>query len=148
MSCQTASIAIIPRCRSCARSDFHRMLYRLAADAVLVFHGLFVLFVVLGGLLSLWRPRLAWLHIAAALWGATVMLSGMICPLTPLENSLRLAGGQAGYSGGFIEHYITAVIYPEGLTRPIQVTLGALVVLINAVIYAYIASRRLRSGRS
>ena len=124
------------------------MLYRLAADAVLIFHGLFVLFVVTGGLLSLWRPRLAWVHIAAALWGAGVMLSGMICPLTPLENSLRFAGGQAGYAGGFIEHYITAAIYPQGLTRSIQMALGAMVVLSNGLIYAYIWSRRGRSGRS
>lgn len=121
------------------------MLYRFAADLVLVFHGLFVLFVVIGGLLSLWRPRWSWLHILAALWGATVMLTGMICPLTPLENSLRLAGGQEGYSGGFIEHYITSVIYPEGLTRPVQMGLGGLVILLNAVIYGFIWSRRGRA---
>lgn len=121
------------------------MLYRLAADAVLVFHGLFILFVIFGALLALWRPRLAWVHVAAALWGASVMLSGMICPLTPLENSLRVAGGQAGYQGGFIEHYITAIIYPAGLTRAVQVALGATVIGINALIYGYVWSRRRRS---
>jgi len=123
------------------------MLYRLAADAVLIVHGLFVLFVVVGGLFSLWRPRWAWLHIAAALWGAAVMLSGMVCPLTPLENSLRAAGGQAGYAGGFIDHYITAAIYPQGLTRPVQMGLGGLVILSNALIYAYLWSRRTRNRR-
>lgn len=123
--------------------------YRLAADGVLIFHGLFVLFVVTGGFLSLWRPRWAWVHVLAALWGATVMLTGMICPLTPLENNLRIAGGQAGYPGGFIEHYITSVIYPDGLTRPVQMGLGALIVLINGAIYGYLWARRKRgvSGR-
>lgn len=118
------------------------MLYRFAADFVLVFHGLFVLFVVTGGLMSLWRPRWSWVHILAAVWGATVMLTGMICPLTPLENSLRVAGGQAGYPGGFIEHYITLVIYPDGLTRPVQMGLGAVVIVLNVLIYGYIWSRR------
>lgn len=121
------------------------MLYRLAADAVLVFHGLFILFVIFGALLALWRPWLAWMHVAAAIWGASVMLSGMICPLTPLENSLRVAGGQAGYDGGFIEHYITAIIYPAGLTRGVQVALGAMVIGINVLIYGYVWSRRRRS---
>jgi uncharacterized membrane protein YhhN len=111
------------------------MLYRLAADAVLVFHLCFVLFVAIGALLVLRWPRLAWLHIPIALYGATIEFVGFICPLTPLENWLRHRGGEAGYSGGFIAHYVTAVIYPNGLTREIQLWLGAGVLVLNAIVY-------------
>ena len=93
------------------------MIPRLLADAVLIVHGLFVAFVVFGGLLTLWRWRLAYLHLPALAWGAMVIGMGWICPLTPLEVSLRQQAGQQGYAGGFIEHYILAVIYPDGLTR-------------------------------
>jgi hypothetical protein len=120
--------------------------YRALAEAVLVVHLLFVVFVVLGGLLVLRWPRLAWLHLPAALWGAYIELSGRICPLTPLENSLRMQGGAAGYSGGFIDHYITALIYPEGLTRSMQVLLGVLVTALNVVLYT-LARRRWRRSR-
>lgn len=120
------------------------MLYRVAADAVLVFHGAFILFVIAGSVLALWRPRLAWIHWAAALWGGVVMLTGAICPLTPFENSLRVAAGQSGYTGGFIEHYIVGLIYPEGLTRGVQIALGATVLLGNLAVYAWIGWRRWR----
>lgn len=105
------------------------------ADGVLVAHLAFIVFVMLGGLLVLRWPRLAWLHVPAVLWGIFVELSGRICPLTPLENSLREAAGQAGYSGGFIEHYVTVVIYPDGLSRGTQMVLAALVVTVNAAVY-------------
>jgi hypothetical protein len=117
---------------------------RLLADAVLLLHGLFILFAVLGGLL-VWRwPRLAWLHLPAAAWAAWVVSAGWICPLTPLENALRRSAGEAGYSGGFVEHYLLGLIYPEGLTRPVQIALGLGVVLLNAVLYALLISGRIR----
>jgi hypothetical protein len=111
------------------------MFYQVLADAVLLLHFGFVLFVVLGALLVLRWRRIAWLHLPAALWGAYVELSGRICPLTPLENSLRERGGAAGYAGGFIDHYVTAWIYPEGLTRTTQIVFGVLVVAIIAATY-------------
>jgi len=120
------------------------MLARWLADAVLLLHLAFILFVVLGGLLVLRRPKLAWLHLPAALWGALIEFTGGICPLTPLENALRRQGGEAGYQGGFIEHYIVPLIYPGSLTRPVQVALGAVVVLINLAVYWRVA-RRARS---
>ncbi|HEY8538055.1 MAG TPA: DUF2784 domain-containing protein [Steroidobacteraceae bacterium] len=118
------------------------MTYRLLADAVAVLHFAFILFVVLGGLAVLRWPRLAWLHIPAAAWGALIEFGGWICPLTPLENMLRERAGEAGYSGGFIDHYVTGLIYPEGLTRPMQFAVGALVLAINGLVYWRLWSRR------
>lgn len=120
------------------------MWYRLAADIVLVAHVGFVVFVVLGGLLVLRWPRVAWVHVPVALYGAVIEFVGFVCPLTPLEVWLRQRGGEAGYTGGFIEHYFTAALYPEGLTRPVQLALGAGVLLLNAAIYTVIWHRRAR----
>jgi hypothetical protein len=118
------------------------VVYRILADVVVLVHGLFIVFVALGGLLVMWRPRIAWLHGPAFLWGAWVELAGWVCPLTPLENRYRrLAGGQA-YDGGFIERYVTPLIYPEGLTREIQVALGLLVLALNGAIYVRVWRRR------
>jgi hypothetical protein len=117
---------------------------RLLADAVLVLHGLFILFVVAGGLL-VWRwPRLAWLHLPAVFWGAWVAWFGWECPLTPLENQLRLAAGQAGYSGGFIDHYLLGVVYPEGLTRAAQIASGTFVAVLNLGVYGLLVRRARR----
>ncbi|MFZ5623370.1 MAG: DUF2784 domain-containing protein [Gemmatimonadota bacterium] len=117
------------------------------ANLLVLFHAAFVLFVVLGGLLVLRWPRLAWLHLPAAIWGAAIEFTGWICPLTPLENRFRRLAGEAGYSGGFIEHYVLPVLYPTGLTRSVQYVLGALVVLLNVVIYAIVVRRRSLAGR-
>jgi hypothetical protein len=117
------------------------MRYRLAADALLLGHLAFVFFVVLGGLLALRWPRLAWAHVPAAVWGAVVEFTGWICPLTPLEVALRRAAGDAGYTGGFVEHYILAALYPNGLTRATQLTLGLAVVVLNVGIYMVVLSR-------
>lgn len=114
---------------------------RLAADALLLAHLAFVLFVVLGGLLALRWPRLAWIHVPAALWGTLVELGGWICPLTPLEVALRRAAGDAGYSGGFVEHYLVAALYPNGLTLEMQFTLGIAVGLLNVAIYLFVIQR-------
>ena len=120
------------------------MIYRALADLVLVVHLSFVLFVVLGGLLALRWPRAAWLHVPAALWGVLIEYTGWICPLTPLENALRTRGGEAGYNGGFIEHYIQPLLYPAGLTRSTQVVLGTLVLVLNLTAYGIALSRMRR----
>jgi hypothetical protein len=120
------------------------MIYRALADVVLVLHFCFLLFVVAGGLLALRWRRLAYAHIPVAIYGAVVEFVGFICPLTPLENSLRERGGQAGYDGGFIDHYITAAMYPAGLTREIQVALGVAVLALNLAVYAIYFRRPVR----
>ena len=118
------------------------MLYRFLADAVVVLHSLFVLFVIFGGLCALRWPRAAWLHLPVAVWGAGIEFLGGICPLTPFENRLRRLGGEAGYTGGFVEHYVLPVLYPAGLTREVQLVLGTLVVLFNLAVYAWVFRRR------
>ena len=119
------------------------MLSRLA-DGVLVLHLAFVLFVVLGGLLVLRWRRLAWLHVPAVAWAAFVEFTGRFCPLTPLENALRRDAGEAVYSGDFIGNYLGSLLYPEGLTRPMQMLLGFAVLVINVVLYSVMARRRPR----
>ena len=118
------------------------MIYRGLADLTLIVHLAFILFVILGGLLTLRWPRLARVHIPIALYGAMIEFVGFICPLTPLELWLRRRGGETGYEGGFIEHYITAAIYPTGLTREIQIILGCLVLAINIAVYTVWFRRR------
>lgn len=117
------------------------MFFRLAADAVVLIHLLFILFVLFGGLLVLRRPWLAWLHLPAVTWGAVVEFFHLYCPLTPLENRLRQAAGQAGYEGGFIEHYLIPLIYPRGLTPQMQLWFGGVVILLNASVYLYLLWR-------
>jgi Protein of Unknown function (DUF2784) len=112
------------------------------ADLVVILHFAFVLFVVLGGLLALRWPRMAFLHIPAAIWGVLIEFAGWVCPLTPLEQSLRLKAGEQGYSGSFVEHYMLPVLYPSGLTRTVQLGLGALVIVINFCVYGYLVRRR------
>jgi hypothetical protein len=111
------------------------MLYQALADLVVVAHLGFIVFALLGALLALRWPRVLWLHAPAAIWAVAIELAGWICPLTPLENQLRSAGGAAGYPGGFIEHYLLPVIYPPGLTREVQVALGLGLLAINALVY-------------
>jgi hypothetical protein len=121
--------------------------YRSLADLVLVLHFAFVLFVVLGGLLVVPWPRLAWLHVPAAIWGVLIEYTGWICPLTPLENSFRARAGQTGYSGGFIQHYIQPLLYPAGLSRSTQLVLGSLVLLVNVAAYGVVIAGRRRIAR-
>lgn len=113
------------------------MTYRLLADLVLLLHAAFVAFVMLGGLLALRWPRAAWLHLPLVAWGAGIEFLGGICPLTPLENHWRHLAGEQGYTGGFVEHYVVAALYPDGLTRNVQVALGLLVLAVNAAIYGW-----------
>ena len=123
------------------------MPYALLADLVVLLHLAFVLFVLFGALLVLRRRWIMWLHIPTALWGAAVELGGWICPLTPLEVRFRTLAAQAGYAGGFVDHYLIPLIYPPGLTRELQILLGVLVFAVNAGIYLWIrrADRRRRS---
>lgn len=114
------------------------MFLHLAADTVLVAHLLFILYVLFGGLLVLRWRWLAWLHLPTAAWGVIVEMLHLQCPLTPLENSLRQAAGQAGYSAGFVEHYLMPIIYPAGLTPQVQWWLAALVLLLNGLIYGVV----------
>jgi hypothetical protein len=120
------------------------MTYRILADVVVLTHGAFVLFVVLGALLALRWPRVAWVHLPALAWGALIEFRGWTCPLTPLENGLRRAAGARGYDGGFVEQYLIPLIYPPGLDRSHQWLLGLAVVLVNACLYALVIRRRRR----
>ncbi|MFA6413169.1 MAG: DUF2784 domain-containing protein [Syntrophales bacterium] len=120
------------------------MSFSLLADLVVVIHFLFILFVIFGGLLVLHKRFWALLHIPAALWGAFVELSGWVCPLTPLENWLRLRGGDPAYTSDFIDRYVVHLIYPSSLTKSQQLFLGLAVIMINGAIYGWIMWRRLK----
>ena len=120
------------------------MTHRLLADATVAFHFAFIVFAALGGLVVLRKPRVAWLHLPAVAWVVWLELTGAICPLTPLENAFRARAGQAGYEGGFIDHYLVPIIYPAGLTPQIQAMLGIAVLVLNVAVYAMLV-RRLRN---
>jgi len=122
------------------------MMARTLADAVLLLHLGFIVWVVAGGLAVLRWPRLAFLHLPAVLWAAGIEFSQGVCPLTPLENALRQSAGLAGYEGGFIEHYLLSLLYPAGLTETVQWLLGGLVLVINGPIY-WVLWRRYRPPR-
>lgn len=117
------------------------MLYGWLANLILLAHLAFILFVALGGLAVLRWPRLAWLHLPCVAWGVMVELMGWLCPLTPWENHFRRLAGQAGYEGDFIQHYLLAAIYPEGLTRNVQIVLGLGLAVINLAIYGQLLYR-------
>lgn len=119
---------------------------KFAADIVVLLHLAFILFVAAGGLLVLRWPRLAWTHVPAVVWGAMVELAGWVCPLTPLENKLRAAAGDAAYTGGFIDRYIMPIVYPAGLTRSMQLGLGAAVIAVNLFVYSSLVFRRKSRG--
>lgn len=122
-------------------------MFRALADLVVLAHALFVAFVVFGGLLAIWKPRMALWHLLALAWGAVVVGFGWICPLTPLENALRQLAEQEGYHGGFIENYLLQIIYPPGLTRLVQVLLAAALLAGNAIVYAVVFARWRRAKR-
>jgi len=127
------------------------MLYRLAADGVVVFHLCFILFAALGGLVVLWRPVAAFAHIPAAAWGVIVELGHFRCPLTRFELSLHRAGGSRGYTDDFIHHYLVRVIYPAGLTDGMQIAIGLTFLILNLTAYSlvvYLLYRRAWTRRS
>ncbi len=121
------------------------MIYLLLADALVVLHFAFIVFVALGALTVYRWPKVVWAHIPCALWGAWIEITGGICPLTPIEFRFRRMGGTEGYAGGFIEHYLLPIIYPSGLTQADQLLLGSLVVAVNLSAYGILLWRR-RSG--
>jgi hypothetical protein len=118
------------------------MLFRLATDLVLLLHLAFILFAVLGAAIAAWWRWAPLVHVPVAAWAIFVELTGHSCPLTQLENSLRIRAGQSGYTGSFIEHYFLEIIYPAGLTREIQVVLAGMVIAINAAIYGWLLVRK------
>ena len=121
------------------------MLYRILADSVVLIHLCFIVFSVFGGFLVIRRRWWVWVHIPAVLWAALIEFGGWLCPLTPIENWLRQAGGAAGYEAGFVENYIVHIIYPSSLTRQTQIVLGLLVLAINLCIYVWVLYRHTRS---
>jgi hypothetical protein len=127
------------------------VLYGLLADLTVTLHFAFVIFVVAGGLLVIRWPRVAWVHVPAAVWGAVIELAGWICPLTPLEQWLRLQSGSRGYSGDFVDRYVMPLLYPDWLSRPTQFALAAFVVVANLAIYFWVwraTSGGRRGGRA
>ena len=123
------------------------MAYRLLADLVVILHVVFVLFVALGGFVVFWKRRWAWLHVPSFLWAAWIEFTGGICPLTPLENLLRARGGLAVYRGDFLDRYLMPLLYPDALTREIQIGLGLFVLVLNAGIYARFLYQSRRRSR-
>ena len=122
-------------------------MFSFLADAVVVLHAVFVLFVVCGGVLvSRWR-WLAWMHLPAVVWGVLIEYSGWICPLTPLENALRERAGESVYSGDFIGHYVLPLLYPADLTRGAQIVLGSAALVLNLVIYLHVLRTRPRPSQ-
>lgn len=124
------------------------MFQRFLADAVVLIHILFVVYAIAGGLLVLKWKFTIFLHIPVLLWGTMVEAAGWICPLTPLENRLRIEAGQAGYSGGFVENYLLPVLYPDGLTRSDQVVLALSLVTVNVVIYTLVTRKLTQKKRT
>ena len=117
------------------------MLYALGADILLIIHLGFIIFVLLGGFLLLKWRWLSLVHFPALLWGVMLEFQGWNCPLTPVEQALRQMGGQQGYTGGFIQHYLLPLIYPSVLEADIQFILGLLLVLVNVIIYLWVILR-------
>jgi hypothetical protein len=120
------------------------MPYHLLANCVLLSHLLFIVFVFAGGFAALRWRWVVWLHVPAMTWGMLVEFTGWYCPLTELENHFLRLAGEAGYSHGFVQRYLLATIYPDGLTRSFQIFLGASIVLVNAVVYGYLIRKALR----
>ena len=122
------------------------MLKLYAADLIVLIHFSFILFVILGGFLAMKWRKIIWLHLPAAVWGILIEFFGWICPLTVLENRLRLDNDNGAYSTGFIEHYIIPLIYPEGLTPEIQVILGIAVIVFNLFVYTLVFKKWIRQA--
>lgn len=122
-------------------------MYHILADVIILIHFLFIILVIAGGLLVIRWPKIAFVHLPAAIWGAVVEIGGFICPLTPLENYFRQLAGENPYEGDFIAHYLSQIIYPENLTATMQLILGIFVIVINIIFYA-LAIHRNRTGRT
>jgi hypothetical protein len=123
------------------------MAWRILADLLVLCHLAFAAFVIFGGFLA-WKWRWAPIvHLPALAWGFWVETSGQICPLTPLEIHLRQLAGEAGYRGGFLNHYVISILYPPGLTRRDQWVLAVLLLAINIAAYGALLRPRRRLRR-
>ena len=120
------------------------VLYQVFANIVLIAHFVFIVFVLCGGLLLLRWQRIVWIHLPSVFWVIVVEVTGIVCPLTPLENYFRARSGADIYHGDFIGHYLWLIIYPAELTTTIQLMLAGVVIAFNLIIYAVII--RVRSG--
>ena len=120
------------------------MIYRALADLILVAHLAFAIFTVLGGLLVIRWRSLLWLHLVSVSWGIVIQWANLTCPLTPLESYLREMGGEGGYRGGFIEHYVSMILYPENLTIELRYLLGIILIAVNLAVYVYVIWRKRR----
>ena len=118
------------------------MIYSFLADLLVVFHLVFILYVIAGALLIFKWTKTLWLHLPSCFWGMTVEFSGRVCPLTPWEIQLRRLAGEEGYTGSFIEQYLIPIIYPSGLNREIQMLLGSTVLIVNFSLYTLILIKR------
>lgn len=118
------------------------------ADGLVLAHLGFVVFVVFGALAVVRWPRLAWVHVPAVVWAILVEVHAWICPLTPWEQALRERAGSGTYRGGFVDHYVMPVLYPQGLTSDTQLLLGVALMVLNALAYAWLWRRRARRARS
>jgi len=116
-------------------------IYQVLADGVVILHLFFIVFVILGGMLVLVRPKIIWLHIPCVIWGILIELTGGICPLTPLELYLRTKTGESAYTGDFVIHYIKPIIYPGGLTRELQILFSIAVIMVNTAVYTWVFLR-------
>lgn len=122
--------------------------YALLAGLIVVFHLAFVVFAAAGALLVLRRPAVAWVHVPVAVWAAFIEFSGGICPLTPVENTLRARAGLDYYTGDFVARYLFPVLYPDGLTRQAQFLIGGAVVAVNLAAYTFVYFNRRSRGTS
>lgn len=122
------------------------MTYRVLADLILVTHFAFAIFTVLGGLLVLRWRSLLWVHLSSFLWGVVIQWANWTCPLTPIENYLRELGGEARYRGGFVEHYVSMILYPENLTVELRYLLGIVLIVVNLMVYGYLFLRKRRAA--
>ena len=113
-------------------------MYELAANLTLIIHFAFILFVIFGALLFFITTKIIFIHIPAFIWGSYIELTNSICPLTYLENWFLLKANLTTYSQGFIQNYLIPIVYPENLTKDLQIYLGILLVLINIFFYTFI----------
>ena len=123
------------------------MIYRLLADLVLVLHFAFVIFAVFGGALVLRYPNMLKVHLLALSWAIVVQWADWVCPLTPLENYLRGLGGEAGYDGSFVEHFVLKILYPQELTPELRTMLGLALIIMNVAVYTFVMAGKRRQAR-
>jgi hypothetical protein len=114
------------------------MAYRSLAVAVAAVHLGYLAYLLVGGFLA-WRwPRTLLLHLLAAGWGAYIVVTASPCPLTLLQNLLRARAGQPPLEPGFVDVYVTGVVYPGDH----EVTARVLLAVVVASSWGGLAVRR------